>query len=142
MVETLYLRFIMNVWIWDVVVWAIAAIVRNMNVMVSSQLSHIVHMIINTIIFRYIFSYYLNHLNKSKQLVFSLLLIKIFNMTKMSNGEFKIYNSILMLAWCTFYWVDLNILDLVFFMLIFPFWHQPTTWKKNQLELTYGDLCC
>lgn len=54
-----YLRYIVQIWVRNMVVWAVATIVRNMNVMVSSQFSHIVHVVINTIVSRQICSYFM-----------------------------------------------------------------------------------
>lgn len=54
----IYLHSLMKVWIWDVVVWSIAAIVWNMYMVVAAQFSHIVNMIVRAIIRRYVLSWF------------------------------------------------------------------------------------
>lgn len=53
----LYLRCIVFIWIWYMVIRSVSAIVGDVNVMVSSQFSHIIDMNVNTIIHWHIFSY-------------------------------------------------------------------------------------
>lgn len=47
---------VMDIWIWNVIIWSISAVVGNVNMYISSQFTSIVYMMICSIVHWYVFS--------------------------------------------------------------------------------------